>query len=157
MEICFRPYRIEDCSQITNLFYQTVHTVNIADYSDAEVVAWAPAIPNPSVWDASFQSHYTLVAHVGSDIVGFGDITRDGYLDRLYVHHAFQRQKIATRIVEGLEIYARKNSLPIITTQSSITATPFFVKRGYQIITKQKVSRCGVLLTNFVMKKVLFR
>lgn len=36
--------------------------------------------------------HYTIVAVKNKIIVGFGDIDRTGYLDRMYVHKDFQRQ-----------------------------------------------------------------
>ena len=39
-----------------------------------------------------------------------------------------------------------------ITTHASITAKPFFEKRGYKVIKEQHVDRQGVLLTNFIME-----
>lgn len=82
-------------------------------------------------------------------IVGFGDIDKTGYLDRLYVHKDYQRKKIATYLCNQLEGYAQNR----ITVQASITAKPFFEKRGYQVIKKQEVYRDGVALINYVMEK----
>ena len=39
------------------------------------------------------------------------------------------------------------------TTHASLTAKPFFEKRGYQVVQEQQVERKGILLTNYVMKK----
>ena len=36
---------------------------------------------------------------------------------------------------------------------ASITARPFFEKRGYRVIREQQVERKGILLTNYVMEK----
>ena len=36
-----REYAPEDLKQILKLFYDTVHTVNAADYSRAQLDAWA--------------------------------------------------------------------------------------------------------------------
>ena len=38
------------------------------------------------MWNKSFLKNYTIVAVENSIIVGFGDISEVGYLDRLYVH-----------------------------------------------------------------------
>ena len=38
-----------------------------------------------------------------------------------------------------------------ITTHASITARPFFEKRGYQVAKEQQVERQGIFLTNYVM------
>lgn len=40
-----------------------------------------------------------------------------------------------------------------ITTHASITANPFFEKRGYQVAKEQQVERQGIFLTNYVMIK----
>lgn len=40
-----------------------------------------------------------------------------------------------------------------VVTHASITAKPFFEKRGYRIIKEQQVERKGIFLTNFVMEK----
>lgn len=144
-----REYRPEDCREIIELFYQTVHTVNAADYTEEQLDAWADGKADPEVWHRSLQAHDSIVAMEGDSIVGFGDIDRTGYLDRLYVHAEYQGKGIATAICDRLEQTATGR----ITTHASITARPFFEKRGYRVVREQQVERHGILLTNFVMEK----
>ena len=40
-----------------------------------------------------------------------------------------------------------------ITTYASITAKPFFEKRGYKVVKERQVERQGIFLTNYVMIK----
>ena len=82
-------------------------------------------------------------------IVGFGDIDKDGYLDRLFVHADYQGKGIATAICNQLEQAVDGK----ITTYASITAKPFFEKRGYKVVKERQEERQGVLLTNYVMIK----
>ena len=42
-----RYYEAEDALQIARLFYETVRSVNRADYSEEQVQAWAPEVPDP--------------------------------------------------------------------------------------------------------------
>ena len=144
-----REYRPEDCREIIELFYQTVHTVNAADYTEEQLDAWADRKADPDVWNRSLQAHDSIVAMEGDRIVGFGDIDRTGYLDRLYVHAEYQGKGIATAICDWLEQTATGR----ITTHASITARPFLEKRGYRVVREQQVERHGILLTNFVMEK----
>ena len=150
-----RAYRTQDCAEIIELFYTTVHTVNRKDYSEEQLNAWADDKADPKWWDRSFQEHYTLVAteetEDGEIIVGFGDIVPEtGYLDRLYVHHAFQHCGIASAICDRLEAAVSGKS---ITVHASITAKPFFLHRGYVVQRQQQVERNGVWLTNYLMRK----
>ena len=36
-----REYKSADCAQLAQLFYETVHTINILDYSPEQMDAWA--------------------------------------------------------------------------------------------------------------------
>ena len=148
MEI--RQYREQDCEAITRLFYDTVHTVNAKDYSKEQLNAWATGNVDMNAWNTSFLEHNSVVAIVDEKIVGFGDMDHLGYLDRLYVHKDFQMQGIATAICNILE---EQSDVDHYTTHASITAKPFFEKRGYHVIKEQQVERFGQKLTNFVMKK----
>ncbi|ABX40531.1 GNAT family N-acetyltransferase [Lachnoclostridium phytofermentans] len=151
IKIQLRPYQTSDCKEMSELFYQTVHNVTVKDYSLEQRMAWANGNVNLMVWDESFQSHYTLVATDGTLVLGFSDIDATGYLDRLYVHKDYQGIGIATMLCDALEAYYFSNGSEKITTHASITAKPFFHKRGYQIVKEQQVIRGGISLTNYVM------
>lgn len=145
-----RPYHPDDCPALAALFYDTVHTVNCRDYSADQCDAWADGMADLAAWNRSFLEHTTWITEQDGQIVGFGDISRDGYLDRLYVHVRFQRQGIATALCDALEGAVKGRP---IETHASITARPFFTAHGYRTITEQQVVRHGVQVTNFVMRK----
>ena len=142
-----RKYQPSDCPRLAKLFYQTVHEVNKKDYTKEQLNAWATGEVDLDAWNHSFLEHYTLVAVEQDRILGFGDIDETGYLDRLYVHKDHQRERIASELCDKLEAHVPFN----IRTHASITAKPFFQKRGYKVIKEQQVERRGILLTNFVM------
>ena len=145
-----RPYHSEDCGELARLFYETVHTVNAADYTPEQLDAWATGKKPLDTWDRSFRANTTLVAEAGGQIVGFADMDDGGYLDHLFVHRDFQRRGVATALCEALEAGC---SCLRYTTHASITARPFFQNRGYRVVREQQVDCRGVLLTNFVMEK----
>lgn len=144
-----REYQTLDGKELRELFYHTVHTVNAKDYTKEQLEVWAERQADLEQWNQSFQEHYSIVAVEGDMIAGFGDIDKNGYLDRLFVHADFLRKGIGTAICDRLEQKIKGK----ILTHASITARPFFEERGYKVIKEQKVERSGVLLTNFVMEK----
>ena len=99
-------------------------------------------------------------------IIGFGDMDDTGYLDRLYAHKDYQGRGVATAICDRLEedfclsrgrllqnsaVQKRKNDT--FTTHASITARPFFEKRGYTVVKAQQVVRKGISIRNYIMRK----
>lgn len=150
-----RRYKTEDCPEIIELFYNTVHTVNVKDYQLAQLNAWAAKDIDSSQWDRSLSANYTIVVENKGIIVGFGDLNCTGYFDHLFVHKDFQRQGIATLLADELERYASENNIAVVTTEASITAKPFFEHRGYQVMKQQTVERKGQMLINFLMRKMM--
>lgn len=144
-----RKYESTDCKELAELFYNTVHTVNAKDYTNAQLDAWASGQVDLEKWDQSFQEHFTVVAVENGFIVGFGDIDTTGYLDRLYIHKNNQRKGIATAICDQLESKVQGK----IVTHASVTAKPFFEKRGYKVLKEQQVVRKEIFLKNYVMEK----
>ena len=146
-----RAYRSADCPALAELFYQTVPQVNIRDYTQEQVDAWATGQVDLERWDRELREHRTVVAWEDGLIVGFGDMDKTGYLDRLFVHKDFQGRGIATAICDALE---GESAAPRLWVQASLTARPFFEGRGYRVVKAQQVERRGVLLPNFVMEKL---
>ena len=146
-----RSYRPSDCPELAELFYETVHTVNARDYTREQLDVWATGQVDLELWNRTLEEHHTVVAEEDGRIVGFGDMDGTGYLDRLYVHKDFQGRGIAAAICDALEGGV---SVGRLWVQASITARPFFERRGYRVVKEQQVERRGVLLTNFVMEKI---
>lgn len=156
MEI--RKFRESDIRQIVSLFYETVHSVNRVDYTQEQLDAWAPKEEETlklGTWQDSMNRNVTFVAETDGKLVGFSDMTPEGYLDRLYIHKDYQRHGIASSLLVHLESEARKLGLKEMDTEASITAKPFFEHHGFRVIQQQIVERRAVKLVNFKMVKEL--
>lgn len=153
-----RRFTDRDIPRMVTLFYETVHSVNKKDYTREQLDAWAPKEEEAlklNTWKDSLSRNLTYVAEIKGEIVGFSDMTQEGYLDRLFIHKDFQRQGIAAALVNTLEVEARRLGLIEIETEASITAKPFFERVGYRVVQPQVIQRKGVQLINFRMVKVL--
>ncbi|WP_442940695.1 GNAT family N-acetyltransferase [Nostoc sp.] len=148
-----RIYEMPDTQQIMKLFYDTIHEVNIHDYTEEQVAAWAPANMDIEVWVKSLGSKFTYVAEEQSKIIGFGELEANGHIDRFYCHKDFQRKGVGKKILEQIELKAHSLGVEKLFTEASITAKPFFESQGFIVIKKQEVERRGQKLINFVMEK----
>ncbi|PHX56934.1 GNAT family N-acetyltransferase [Tychonema bourrellyi FEM_GT703] len=150
-----RNYEISDTQKIIQLFYDTVHQVNIRDYTKAQVDAWAPADIDIEIWMKSLSSKFTFVAEDGGIIAGFGELETNGHIDRFYCHKDFQRKGVGTQILEHIESQAKDLGMNRLFTEASITAKPFFETHKFIAIKKQEVERRGQKFINFAMEKNL--
>ena len=150
-----RAYTPEDCQAMAQLFYETIHSINAADYTKAQLDAWATGNVDYERWRREFLAHDTQVAVDNHIIIGFGNMDATGYLDKLFVHRQYQRKGIASAICDILEHNATLRGVALLTTHASITARPFFERRGYYVVKAQQVTRRGQQLCNFIMQKNL--
>ncbi|MEH1873014.1 GNAT family N-acetyltransferase [Nostoc sp.] len=147
-----RIYEIADTEEIMKLFYDTVHEVNIHDYTQEQVDAWASANMDIDVWIKSLKSKFTYVAEQGK-IIGFGELEANGHIDRFYCHKDFQRKGIGKKILEQLELKAKSLEIEKLFVEASITAKPFFESQSFIVVKQQQVERRGKKLINFIMEK----
>ena len=138
-----------------NLFYNTVHQINIRDYSKEQVDAWAPKDMDYQRWKDALFRKITYVADDNGKIVGFGELEDDGHIDRFYCHKDFQRKGVGTMILEAIQSKARSLGLKSLFTEASITARPFFEAKGFKVVTCQEVEHRKMKFRNYAMSKFL--
>ncbi|WP_409015777.1 GNAT family N-acetyltransferase [Anaerostipes caccae] len=147
-DLLIRRYKPSDCEDSAKLFYNTIHAVNAKDYTGEQLNVWASGSENLEKWNRSLIKNTAFVAILNELMVGFGDIDETGYFDRLFVHKDHQREGIVSVLCEKLEQTVQEG---IITVHASITAKPFFEKRGYEVVQVQRAERRGMYLTNYLM------
>ncbi|MEA5549443.1 GNAT family N-acetyltransferase [Anabaena cylindrica UHCC 0172] len=150
-----RIYQIEDTPEIINLFADTIHNINIRDYSKKQVEAWASVKLDIEMWVNRLSNSFTYVAEENNQIIGFSNLEKNGHIDCFYCHHAFQRRGVGTKILDAIELQAKFLGITKLFTEASITAKPFFISKNFIVVKKQEVECRGQLFINFVMEKTI--
>ena len=155
MPLDIRRYSPSDLAGLVALFRDTVRRINRRDYSDQQVVAWAPDDIDLKQWVRRFENKAVRVADLDGTPVGFMEIARDGQIDMLYVHADHQGQGIASALMRTAEAWAQTRGLQRLFTEATITARPFFERRGFRLIAPQRVIRRALEFVNYRMDKQL--
>ena len=150
-----RLFQKQDSEQIAHIFHDTIHEINIRDYSPEQVNAWAADDLHIDDWAISCAKKFTYVAEESGKILGFGQLEADGHIDRFFCHKDYQRCGVGTRLYRAIEARAIELKIHRLFVEVSITALAFFKSRGFGIVTEQQVNVRGQKLTNFVMEKFL--
>ncbi len=150
-----RLFERQDTEQIAQLFHDTVHQVNILDYSKQQVEAWAPQNIHFRNWAETCLNSFTYVAQYKGLIVGFAQLEPKGHIDCFYCHKNYQRCGVGSQLYQIIEIKAVELKLKGLFTEASITAKPFFERMGFLVIQEQQVTCRGETFINYAMKKLL--
>ena len=150
-----RLFRQQDADQIAQLFYKTVHEINIRDYSSNQVKAWSPDDIHFRNWAEVCSNRFTYVADKEGVIVGFGELEPDGHIDCFYCHKNYQRCGVGSQIYQAIEAKALELGLNRLFTSASITALAFFQRMGFSVVKEQQVSCRGEIFINYAMEKLL--
>lgn len=153
--VIVRGYERGDAEGICRLFYETVREVNLGDYSPEQVRAWAPALPDPGIWHGRMSGRHTLVAEWDGEVVGFAELEEDGHLDMLYCRRDVVGRGVGSLLYAAVEERAGGLGIGRIFAEASITARPFFERRGFVVLGRNTVVQHGIELTNFSMEKTL--
>ncbi|HAT3818859.1 TPA: GNAT family N-acetyltransferase [Legionella pneumophila] len=154
-EIIIRNYIADDAQQLANIYYYTIHNINVQDYSEEQVNAWAPSSSlELTGWKKKWETITPLVALIDNKIAGFTEFEPSGHIDCFYVHHEYQGVGIGSSLMN--EIFKKANDLNLkrVFAEVSITAKPFFEAKGFKVIKQQDVDIRGVKLTNFIMENI---
>jgi len=155
--IYIRKFELSDLLEIYQLFYETVHEINKQDYTEEQLNVWAPKFPDLDIWKKTLSNNYTLVAIDSTDskLVGFVDMEKTGYLNRIYVHKDHQNQGIAKLLLLAIEKRAKELGLTRLFSEVSITARAAMEKIGY-VTEEQKTRDKGeVVFIQYAMSKKL--
>jgi len=151
-----RKFQPSDLEAVLQLFYDVVHTTGAKYYSLEEVNAWAPEKrTDKEAWLKSLSNNMTYVVEVDGKIVGFGDMTKTGYIDRLYVHKNFQGQGVARSLLRKFEEEAHRLGLKEMTTEANMIARPLAERHGFVVISEKRKIRRGSEFVNYMMRKKL--
>jgi putative acetyltransferase len=155
MGIVIRDYRPEDLNALIDLFRGSVRSVARRDYSEGQVLAWAPDIIDSEDFGLRRAAKPTWVAQINGQIAGFADLEPDGHVDMLYVHVGHQAKGVARVLLSHIENVAMRRSLDRLYTEASITARTAFERSGFQVIAEQTVTVRGEAFVNYRMEKSL--
>ncbi len=137
--------------EIWELFYNTIHNINIKDYNANEIAAWAPDDLDINIAIKKFREIKPFVAIKEGKIIAYADIQPDGYIDHFYCHYNYQGQGVGRALFSALEKEARKKGILEMYSDVSITARPFFEAMGFSVEKEQFLQMKDQKLKNYRM------
>ncbi|MBY7730102.1 GNAT family N-acetyltransferase [Vibrio splendidus] len=150
-----RNYQASDAKALWEIYFHTVRNINIRDYSQEQVEAWAPSGFEPELWKKCLHRIQPFVAELDGCVVGYTDLQPSGLVDHFFCHHEYQGRGVGRALMEHVFTIGQIRGVSRYFSEVSITARPFYERMGFKVVNDQQVDMRGVTLTNFVMEKVV--
>ncbi|ELA7834294.1 GNAT family N-acetyltransferase [Vibrio sp. Vb2658] len=151
--IKIRDYVEADAQALWDIHFHTIRNVNIHDYTQTQVEAWAPECLDLSIWKKRMNGLTPFVAEIDGTVVGYTDLQADGLIDHFFCHHNYQGQGVGKALMSHVFNVGKKRGISRFYSEVSITAKPFYEYFGFKVVQAQEMEVRGQKLKNFVMEK----
>ena len=131
MEIVIRRATAADAEAVHEIVLQALRETNARDYPSSVIDRLVLTLPDKVA--SNLETWCAFVAIVNGQVVGTGSLNGQT-VSSVYVHPDYQRRGIATKLMDAVENAANAQSPGTLSVQSSVTAKPFYAKRGFKIV-----------------------
>lgn len=131
MEILIRHATAADAEAVHKVVLLALRETNARDYPSSVIDRLVLTLPDKVA--SNLETWCAFVAIVNGLIVGTGSLNGQT-VSSVYVHPDYQGHGIATKLMDAVENAANAQSLEALSVQSSVTAKPFYAKRGFKIV-----------------------
>jgi len=148
--LLIRTFKAQDAKNISNLIRKTMSVSNSKDYP-AERLKLLIAYFSPEKVVKLSKERVCLVAESENRLIG--TIALEGNeLLTFFVHPDFQTRGVGTQLLDAIEKLAISHEVTLLTCKASITAVPFYTKKGYK---RTGLNKDGTAGKQIGMKKSL--
>jgi len=131
MEVEIRRATAGDAETAYEIVLRALRETNARDYPASVIDRLVLTLPEGVA--SKLAEWHAYVAVVDGRIVGTGSL--NGKTVRaVFVHPDYQGRGIGTKLMDAVENAANVQSVDTLTVQSSITAQPFYAKRGFKVV-----------------------
>jgi putative acetyltransferase len=152
-----RRYDSKDAASLCAVFFDAVRVTGLRDYSEAQVKAWAPAIPDSSEFEARGRDGRTIFVAVNESdyAIAYGDLEANGHIDHLFCRPETSGTGIGSALYDRIEQKARELKIDRLFVEASEAARRLFLKKGFTDLKRNEFLRRGVAMHNYLMEKLL--
>jgi putative acetyltransferase len=154
---------LESCGAMAQLFHNTIHQINRRDYSPEQIATWSPQVRSAAAWQSRLRQKQALYLAWNEEplrLTGFAELdpaspSASAHIDGFYVHHQWQGQGVGSALLTALEADAVQLGISLLYVEASITAQPFFSRKGFRVIREQFRTLGNCQFKQFYLEKPL--
>ena len=137
-----------DAAGIIRAHVRSIREICRSDYSEEQVQLWSGRDFKESVWHMTIDQELVWVVADGADVYGFGHLSiqdsQVAVLEGLYLAPEATGQGLGAEIVRAMYSELARQSVMLVTLQSTLTAVGFYQRMGFRKVRETKVDLGGL-------------
>jgi putative acetyltransferase len=125
-----RFYEPKDAALLGAVFFDAVRTVGLREYSQAQIEAWAPVMPDPARLEARAKDGRVILVAVNEvdEPIAYGDLELNGHI---YCRPEVIGAGLASALYNRLEQQARERGMTGLFVEASEAARRLFMRKKF--------------------------
>ena len=120
-----------DAEAVYEIVLRALRETNSRDYPASVIDRLVLTLPKGVA--SKLEEWHAYVAVIDGRIVGTGSLNGKT-IRAVFVHPDYQGHGVGTKLMDAVENAANVQSVSTLSVQSSITAQPFYAKRGFKVV-----------------------
>jgi putative acetyltransferase len=152
-----RLYEPKDAAFLGAVFFDAVRKAGLRYYTQEQVEAWAPAIPDRSRFETRAKDGRLILVAVNEadEPIAYGDLEPNGHIDHLYCRPEMIGMRVASALYDRLEQQARERGIAKLFVEASEAARRLFLRNGFAEVKRREFILRGTTIHNYLMEKLL--
>ena len=150
-----RHITIKDQLELKKVYFDSIQSIDEKIYTKEQKRAWSSqAWDNQNFNKSITQGKGWLLSEKGI-IIAFAIRYPINRIALFYCKGKFQRKGYGSKLLNKLEDEAKKENLDYLSTEASLISYGLFLKNGWKIIRKEKVTINNIFFERYKMIKIL--
>ncbi len=150
-----RQITIKDQIELKKVYFDSIQSLDEKIYSKEQKRAWSSqAWDNPNFKKSIIKGKGWLLSDKGT-IIAFATRYPINRIALFYCKGKFQRKGIGSKLLQKLEDEAKREGLDSLSTEASLISFKLFLKNGWKIIRKEKVTINNIFFERYKMIKII--
>jgi len=150
-----RQINIKDQLELKKVYFDSIQSLDEEVYSKEQKRAWSSqAWENPNFDKLITQGKGWLISEKGI-IIAFATRYPKNRIALFYCKGKYQRKGCGSKLLNKLEVEAKKESLYSLSTEASLISYKLFLKNQWKINSKEKVNINNILFERYKMSKII--
>ena len=138
---------------LQEIYFEATRKSNSRDYTSEQVARWVAEHADLEEWTSRLAGTKPFVAVIDGRPIAFGELEPDGHIDFFYCHPDWEGRGAGSELIRAITVEALKRGLKTLHAEVSVTAEPFFTKKGFQTVEVHTPIICGAPAKQYIMRK----